>query len=116
MVELFLTHTGELESLDSQMIEIDLQIPDSVDTETVIRVVEQVCASHDLTCTLKGTLVSYPGSLHWHFKRGRQKGTLEITWWQSGQRLWFKVAMGRTGLWIDEHLPRIKEEIEKLLS
>jgi hypothetical protein len=69
------------------MIEVELPIPDSVETEAVIRIVEQVCASHDLTCTLKGTLVSYRGSVHWHFKRGRQTGTLEVTWWESKHRL-----------------------------
>ncbi len=97
------------------MIEVELQIPDSVETETVIRVVEQVCASRDLTCALKGTLVSYPESIHWHFKQGIQKGTLEVTWWESEHRLWFKVADGRSGIWIDERLPQLKEQIEKSL-
>ena len=78
------------------MLEVELQIPDSAESEAVLRIVEQVCASNELTCSLKGTLVSYPGSIHWHFKQGKQKGTLEITWWESEQRLWFKVASGRT--------------------
>ena len=78
------------------MLEVELQIPDSTESEAVLRIVEQVCASNELTCSLKGTLVSYPGSIHWHFKQGKQKGTLEITWWESEQRLWFKVASGRT--------------------
>jgi hypothetical protein len=97
------------------MIEVDLQIPDSVEAEAVIRMVEQVCASNDLTCSRKGTLVGYPGSIHWHFKRNGYKGTLEITWWESGQRLWFKVAKGRTSEWILEILPRLKEQMEKML-
>jgi hypothetical protein len=96
------------------MIEVELQIPGGVETESVIRVVEQICASKELTCSLKGTLISYPGSVHWHFKRGRQKGTLEMTWWESGHRLWFKVANGRTSEWILESLPQLKEQIEKM--
>ncbi len=96
------------------MIEVELQIPDSIETESVIRVVEQVCASNELTCRLKGTLVSYPGSVHWHFKRGRQKGTLEMTWWESEHRIWFKVANGRSGEWMLESLPQLKEQIEKM--
>lgn len=94
------------------MIEVELQIPDSIEPETVIRAVEQICAFHGLTCTLKGTLVRYPGSIHWHFKRGRQKGTLEITW-ERENRLWFKVADGRTSEWINVSLPQLKEQIEK---
>jgi len=97
------------------MLEVELQIPDGVETKTVIRVVEQVCASQDLTCALKGTLVRYPESVHWHFKQGRRKGTLEMTWWESEHRLWFKVAEGRRSKWIDERLPRLKEQIEKSL-
>ena len=97
------------------MIEVELQIPGSVETQVVIRVVEQVCASNELTCSLPGTLVSYPGSVHWHFKRGRQKGTLEITWWESEHRLWFKVAEGRSSKWIIESIPQLKEQIEKFL-
>ena len=97
------------------MIEVDLQIPDSLETEAVIRIVEQVCASNDLTCSRKGTLVSYPESIHWHFKRNGNKGTLEITWWGSEQRLWIKVAKGRTSEWILEMLPQLKEQMENML-
>jgi hypothetical protein len=97
------------------MIEVELQVPDSVEPETVIRAIEQVCASHGLTCTLKGTIVRYPGSNHWHFKRGRQKGTLEITWWERENHLWFKVSDGRSSEWISASLPRLKEQIEKSL-
>ena len=96
------------------MIEVELQIPDSVEPEAVLRIVEQVCASHELTCRLKGTLVSYPGSIHWHFKQGKQRGTLEITWWESENRLWFKVASGRTSEWILKSIPQLKEQIEKM--
>jgi hypothetical protein len=97
------------------MIEVELQIPDSVEPEAVLRIVEQICASNELTCSLKGTLVSYPGSIHWHFKQGKQRGTLEITWWESEHRLWFKVASGRTSEWILKSIPQLKEQIEKLL-
>jgi hypothetical protein len=94
------------------MIEFELQIPDSVDPEAVRRIVEQVCASNELTCSLRGALVSYPGSIHWHFKRDQQRGTLEITWRESGHRFWCKVAHGRMGEWIFKGVPRLKEPIE----
>ena len=97
------------------MIEVDLQIPDSLETEAVIRIVEQVCASNYLTCSRKGTLVSYPGSIHWHFKRNGDKGTLEITWWEVKNRLWFKVAKGRTGDWMAEKIATLKKKIEDSL-
>jgi len=97
------------------MIEVELQVPADAKSDLVVTVVEQVCDAHDLTQALKGTLVSYPGCTHWHLKKDKQKGTLEITWWESENRLWFKVANGRTGKWIDEMLPKLKMEIESTL-
>jgi hypothetical protein len=97
------------------MLEVDVETPENVNNEALVHVVECVCVARQLKCTLKGTLASYPKSIHWHFKQGEQKGTLEITWWESQNRLWFKVADGRAGQWIEEYLPQIKEEIENLL-
>ena len=94
------------------MIEVELLVPADARSEVVIKVVEQVCTANGLTCALKGTLASYPGCVHWHYKKDRQKGTLEITWWEVENRLWFKVAKGRTGEWIDEALEKLKKEIE----
>jgi hypothetical protein len=94
------------------MIEVDLQIPSGVNGEQVVKVVEQVCTANELAWARKRTLASYPGCIHWHFKLGKQKGTLEITWWESEDRLWFKVARGRTGEWINKALPKLKKEIE----
>jgi hypothetical protein len=94
---------------------VNIEIPENMNTAVLVEAVERVCLAHNLNCTLKGTLVSYPGSLHWHFKKGNQKGTLEITWWESKNRLWFKVADGRTGKWIEESMPQLKEEIQIVL-
>jgi hypothetical protein len=97
------------------MIEVELLVPDRVNIDGLVRAVEQICVANGLTCTLKGTLASYSGCIHWHFKKGKQKGTLEVTWWESKHRLWFKLANGRKGEWIDESMPRLKEQIEKAL-
>ena len=94
------------------MIEVELQIPADAKSDSVVKVIEQVCNANGLTHMLKGTLASYPGCIHWHFKMGKQKGTLEITWWESENRLWFKVTKGRKANWIDEALPKLKKEIE----
>jgi hypothetical protein len=94
------------------MVEVQLQISESIKTDSLVQVVERVCGDNGLTCTLKGTLVSYPGSIHWHFKKEMQKGTLEITWWESKHRLWFKVAENRIGTWIEAIIPILKKQIE----
>ncbi|SRR6266498_3663809 len=97
------------------MIEVELLVPDRVNIDALVRAVEQICVANGLTCALKGTLASYPGCIHWHFTKGKQKGTLEVTWWESKHRLWFKLANGRKGEWINESMPRLKEQIEKSL-
>jgi hypothetical protein len=95
------------------LIEVELQISKSIKTDSLAQVVERVCVHNGLTSTLKGTLAKYSGSVHWHFKKDKQKGTLEITWWESKHRLWFKVAENRTGPWMEESIPILKEQIEK---
>jgi hypothetical protein len=97
------------------MIEVEIQIPAASKPEDVIRQVERVCAESDLTLTLKGTLAKYSGCVHWHFKKHKQPGTLEITWWEKEHRLWFKVAEHRKGTWIEEDLPVLKKKIELAL-
>ena len=97
------------------MIEVELQTPAGAISDSVVKVVEQVCTENKLRCAVKGTLASYPGCIHWHFRKNKQRGTLEITWWELENRLWFKVAKVRNGDWIDEALPKLKKEIESSL-
>lgn len=47
------------------------------------------------------TLARSPGARHWHFGWPGQKGTLELTWDPKARRMWFKVAAGRWGPWIE---------------
>src|SRR4051794_41704257 len=74
---------------DGTMRETHIQPAPGIDA---MAVVESACASAGLTITMRGTLAAYPGCVHWHLKRGRERGTLEITWWPKTAELWFKVA------------------------
>jgi hypothetical protein len=56
----------------------------------------------DLRVTLSGGLSRYPGSRHWHFKQGNARGTLELTVWEQGRRVWIGVQSGRGADWTDE--------------
>jgi hypothetical protein len=75
-------------------------------------IIESACAAEGLRLTLKGTLKANPGCIHWHYKRGHESGTLEITLWPSTPRLWFKVGDSRQGTWIDGVIERLKGKIE----
>ena len=86
------------------MIEVEVSLPGGRPSLPVADLVERVCTTAGLHLSLKGTLAQYPGSIHWHFRKGHQRGTLEITWWERENRLWFKVAAGRSAAWIDDEL------------
>jgi hypothetical protein len=94
------------------MIETDLSLNATKRDSQIIRAVERAAAAEGLIQTLKGTLVKYPGCIHWHYKKGKQPGTLEITWFPRERRLWFKIAHNRNNAWIDEAVPRLRRAIE----
>ena len=107
-----------IESLNdnSRMIETDVRLPPLFSPALVPHLVAQSCAGEGLTLTLKGTLKQYPNCLHWHYKKGKEPGTLEITWWEQENRLWFKVSAGRRGEWIEETIARLKLKIESAVE
>jgi hypothetical protein len=68
------------------------------------RVIDQAIYDSGLSVTMRASLRSYPGSVHWHVKRGSESGTLEITFWPLEHRAWFRVQDGRKAEWIEEGL------------
>jgi hypothetical protein len=95
------------------MIELELHVPSRA--HSIPGLVERICLLEGLEISLKGTLAGYPGSVHWHFKKGKPPGTLELTWWEREKRLWFKVAAGRSAGWVDEMAEKLRERIEQAL-
>jgi hypothetical protein len=97
------------------MTEIDLTLPAQIEASIVEQIVERCCAAEGLINNMKGLLKKYPGSIHWHFKRERQAGTLEITLWPKAGRLWLAVQPGRTAPWLEEVIPNLRARIEAAL-
>ena len=81
--------------------------------ESAIARIDDAIAACGLLTTMKGTLKSYPGCTHWHCKRGRETGTLEITLDPARARAWFKVQTGRRATWIDDVIPKLKLALEQ---
>ena len=79
------------------MREIEVAIPADVKLDKAEAIIEAACSAEGLRLTLNGTLKQYPGCVHWHYKRGSEPGTLEITLWAVKRRLWFKVSAGSAG-------------------
>ncbi len=61
------------------IIEVDLPTVLQQINGDMVSIVERIYLAESLTVTLRGTLASYSGSIHWHFKNGKARGTLELT-------------------------------------
>jgi hypothetical protein len=94
------------------MREIDFAVPRNADFVRAERLIEKICARRRLVLAMKGSLSSYPGCVHWHYKRPAQKGTLELTLFARDRRVWAAVQDGRKAPWIDEELPGLQAAIE----
>jgi hypothetical protein len=93
-----------------------LMLPAQINFSLVEQVIETCCASVELNNHLKSTLKKYPGSIHWHYQQPGQSGTLEITLWPGGRRLWFSVQSRRNAWWIEEITPVLQAKIEQALK
>ena len=97
------------------MIELDVPVPAEADLAQIEQAVDETVRGAGLRRTLKSTLATYLGSVHWHFAQPRERGTLELTWWPAQRRLWFKVSKGRVAPWIDNLLPQLQNELTTAL-
>jgi hypothetical protein len=98
------------------MREIEFAVPRNADLVRAKRLIEKICVRRGLTLATKGSLATYPGCVHWHYKRQKQKGTLELTLFARDRRVWAKVQDGRKASWIDEELPGLQAAIEHALK
>ncbi|SDK29926.1 hypothetical protein [Sediminibacillus albus] len=85
--------------LTYEIIESKLQDIKRLDDELVCREIEEVIANYHLTITQKTTLRTKKGSYHWHTKKEKQAGVLEITYWPQKGRLWLEIADNRLADW-----------------
>jgi hypothetical protein len=98
------------------MREVEFSVPRKCDLKLAERLIENICAGRGLQMAMKGSQATFPGSIHWHYKREKQKGTLELTLFPSQRRIWAKVAEGRRAAWINSELPQLRRQVEKELK
>ncbi len=75
---------------------------------------ERMCQAIGLSVTMKTTSAKFPGSIHWHWKKGRERGTLEATLWPAQNRLWFSMQDGRSADWVMLAAYQLKAQLEQL--
>jgi hypothetical protein len=98
------------------VIELELILAADLELTTLEPRVERACEALGLHIGLKGSLAGFPGCTHWHYRRGRERGTLEITLWPQNRRLWISVHSGRDAPWIHGVMPALKTELEQSWS
>jgi hypothetical protein len=98
------------------MSEHEIQVGRKWDSRSIARAIESAAKSHDLQIALKGTLQTCRGCTHWHFKNGRNSGTLEATMWPKEKRVWLSVQSGRRAVWIERDLPAIVKQLQAALE
>ena len=97
------------------MQEFEFQVPPFGPLAHLDSLVESVCIAEGIEVGMKDTLASFPGSIHWHFKKRGARGTLEITFYPRARRLWASIQISRRGDWIEPTLTKIKAQIESSL-
>lgn len=81
--------------------------------EDVRAALQTVVAFLGLEVVLEGRLATFPGSQHWHLKRGTDAGVLEVTYWPNGKRLWVSYHDNRIGEgWVRETAARLAAALE----
>jgi len=95
------------------MLTAAINLPLTFNLSAIEAMIESCCEAEGLRVTLKGTLVSYVGCVHWHLKKGSQRGTLEITFWPKTHQFWFKVNAGRMGIWTENSITRLTACLSK---
>ncbi len=78
----------------------EIQVGRAWDSRRIAGMIESVAKSNGLVVSLKGSLRSYRGCVHWHFKKEKQSGTIEVTMWPGERRVWLSVQSGRAAEWI----------------
>ena len=97
------------------MTRFDFSFPPSCSAVRAARSIERICKTRGLELAMKTSLASVPASIHWHYKRPRETGTLEITLDRAAHRLWASVQAGRRAPWINAELPPLRLAIEAAL-
>jgi hypothetical protein len=98
------------------MRQIEFDVPPGCSLAKAESWIESVCAANGLDMAMKASLAGYPGSIHWHYRQPRQKGTLELTLLRANRRIWAQIHTTRDAPGIAASLPRIRKEIEQKLN
>jgi hypothetical protein len=73
--------------------------------------VESACSKMALQLTMKGSLKSLADNLHWHYKKTKQPGVLEITLMLNENKFILTCKKNRMGDWINKAAEELKQAL-----
>lgn len=65
-----------------------------------------------LQLTMKGHLKTLPANIHWHYKKPKYTGTLEITLLLQARELIVECKKSRWGDWVEEVLAELIKQVK----
>jgi hypothetical protein len=86
-----------------------------MDAEEIKSKISDVIRKHGLNTASLHTLKSIPGSIHWHVKKGKEKGLLEITYVSKQKQVWVDIHDNRRSDWNLRLIESFTEAIRKEL-
>lgn len=95
---------------------IPIALLEELDSAVVAEIVDRAILSLGLEMAMRTTLKAYPASIHWHVRRPKRTGTLEITYDPATHHAWFSTRAGRTKEWVMEAMEKLVIEINTLRS
>lgn len=95
------------------MNETPIALPERLEPARVTVLLDALFTEAGLQVTLRDTLGQYPGCVHWHLKRGRERGTLELTYWHTAGCAWFSVHLNRVAPWITPTIAALQQQLQE---
>ena len=90
------------------MLEIEVPPPHNHVRDAVYSLAQM----RGLVVTMDIGLRSYQGGSHWHLRKPKASGTLEVTYWPARDRLWVTYHANRVGDgWVEEGAPQFAIEL-----
>ena len=96
--------------------ETPIALPARLEPARVTALLDALLAEAGLQVTLRDTLRRYPGCVHWHLKRGRERGTLELTYWPAAGRAWLSVHRNRVAPWITPTIEALQQQLQECFA
>ena len=94
----------------------EIAIAPGVPLAQVAQNIENFVEAAGLRVTTRTTLAEFPGSIHWHIKRGKEAGTLEATLFNRERRIGLNVRKGREGVWTAAALEALGAALNEILT